>query len=292
MLLKTSSIDSQNKLGKIIQFPLTRIFLAILLVILGVIAAQLTIGLLSKSLAMTPVVSILSILIALFCVYFSYWLYVRWIEKRRLAELSANGAVQELTIGLLIGFGIIATVIGTLSMLGSYQIRGKNSWWVLLPAAVANIPSGFVQEILFRGIILRNFEERMDTWIALAISAVLFGLIHVFSANATVLSTLSIMLEGGILLAAAYLLTKRLWLAIGIHITWDLSIDGIFGIGMSAISGKSIPGLLQARLVGSDLLTGSNHGVEGSLVTFVIALMAGCILTWLALRTKHLLNSD
>jgi membrane protease YdiL (CAAX protease family) len=35
--------------------------------------------------------------------------------------------------------------------------------------------------------------------------------------------------EGGVLLSAAYVLTRRLWLAIGIHFGWDFSQDAIFG---------------------------------------------------------------
>jgi CAAX protease family protein len=37
--------------------------------------------------------------------------------------------------------------------------------------------------------------------------------------------------EGGVLPSSAYVLTRRLWLPIGIHFGWDFSQDALFGIG-------------------------------------------------------------
>lgn len=281
MLEKIESTHTARRLWRFVQFPLTRMLLAGLFLIIGVMAAQLVIGLFGTAVT-TPTISVLSILIAVLATYFSYRFYVQWIEKRPVTELLADEAVKEFTIGLLIGFGIVATIIGTLWVLGSYQILGFSTWLVLLSAAVADIPSGFVQEILFRGILFRITEESLGTWIAMIISAVLFGLIHILSANATLFSTVSIMLQAGILLAAAYTLTKRLWLAIGLHIAWDFAIDGVFGVGTAALSGKPMQGLLQGRLVGHEILTGGTQGVETSIVAVMVALLAGCLLTWLA----------
>jgi membrane protease YdiL (CAAX protease family) len=283
MMAKAKAFNSNPTPWKIIHFPLTRIVLGVLFVMVGAAIAQLILRLFGDS---TPTYarSLLSILIAVVIVYFAYGLYVHWIENRLVTELSRNGAIRELGMGMLVGFGIIATAIGILWMIGSYQVQGVNRWLVLLPALVANIPSAFVQEILFRGILFRITEESLGTWLAMGISALLFGLIHVFSANATVFSTLAIALEAGILLAAAYVLRRRLWLPIGIHIAWDFAVDGIFGVGSSALSGKAIQGLLQANLVGPELLTGSRYGVEVSVITLVLALFIGIFLTWLARR--------
>jgi membrane protease YdiL (CAAX protease family) len=289
MLSKTESINIESILWKVIQFPLTRIVLAAVFVTLGVVVTQLVISQFG-SLASSPAISMLSIVIALVAVYISYRLSVQWIEKRQVTELSANGAVKEFCLGLLLGSGIITTVIGVLWKLGIYQVSGFNPWLVLLPAASANIPSGFVQEILFRGILFRITEESLGTWIAMIISSMLFGLIHIFSVGATVFSTVSIMLEAGTLLATAYILTKRLWLAIGIHIGWDFAIDGIYGVGSSALSGSHMHGLLQARLIGSDLLTGGQFGVEVSIIAFAIALSVGAFLTVKARNTGKFIN--
>lgn len=289
MYPKATHIDSRNIWLKITHAPLIRIILAVSFVLTGVAAAQTVIRLFRPPIP-TSAYSIQSVIIALLAVYFAYRFYVHLIEKRQVSELSENGAIRELVTGMLIGFSIITTVIGILWALGSYQVYGFNPWLVLIPAAVANIPSVFVQEILFRGIVFRITEESLGTWLALAISAVLFGIVHIISTGATLFSALAIALEAGILLGAAFILTKRLWLAIGIHVAWDFAIDGIFGVGSPAISDKPIQGLIQARLMGIDLLTGGTHGVEASLVAVVVTLVAGCLLTWLAWRRKKFVS--
>ena len=52
---------------------------------------------------------------------------------------------------------------------------------------------------------------------ALVISAALFGVVHLGSPNATLYTAVAISLEAGLLLGAAYVLTRGLWLPIGIH---------------------------------------------------------------------------
>jgi len=286
MQKKIESTQNSQRLWKFIHHPLIRIVIAILFLMLGVAIAQLVIGLFGTTVT-TPGASIVSIAIALLATYFSYRLYVQWVERRKVTELSAGGAIKELGAGLLTGFFIVTVIIGILWALGSYQVTGFNPWLVLLPAAVANIPSGFVQEILFRGILFRITEESLGTWIALTVSTFLFGIIHVFSAHATIFSVLSIMLEAGILLTAAYILTKRLWLAVGIHIAWDFAIDGIFGVGSTAMTDKTIQGLFQAQLVGQRWLTGGDQGIEASIVGVLIAFVVGCSLIWLAVRKQR-----
>jgi CAAX protease family protein len=285
MQSKVKPAHPQTAFWKIVQFPLTRIILAALFVMLGVILTQAVAGFFGTS-ASSPLISMLIVALALTFVYLSYRLYVGTIELRPLKELSLSRALTELSAGLLAGFGLVAAVIGILWQLRVYQVTETNPWLVLIPVAVADIPSGFVQEILFRGILFRITEESLGSWGALVISAVLFGLVHIFSVNATLVSTLSIMLEAGLLLGAAYILTGRLWLVIGLHIAWDFTIDGIFGVGASGLSDKPLQGLLQARLVGMDLLTGGAHGVEASVVAVLVALLAGCFLIWLAWRRK------
>ena len=70
-------------------------------------------------------------------------------------------------------------------------------------------------------------------------------------------------------------LTRRLWQPIAIHIAWDFSLDGIYGVGTSGLSGAPSAGLLKAALIGPVWLTGGAAGVEASLVAVMIVLAAG-----------------
>jgi hypothetical protein len=258
---------------KVINFPLTRIILAILFVGIGVILVQVLINLLGSLFPTdNPVVGIFLTILALLAVYLAYAAYVRLIEKRPMKEFEGTGALRELGLGLLIGLGLFSLIILILWILGSYHVTGVNPWLVIVSALLANVPSGFIQEIIFRGVIFRIIEDWLGPWWALGISSVLFGIIHVLSASASVQSLIAITLEAGVLLGAAYLLTHRLWLPIGIHVAWDIANDGIFGVGSAGISGESIQGLLQATLTGPAFLSGGAAGVEASLVSVIVLL--------------------
>ncbi|HEY6673760.1 MAG TPA: CPBP family intramembrane glutamic endopeptidase [Rubrobacteraceae bacterium] len=47
-----------------------------------------------------------------------------------------------------------------------------------------------MQEVNLRGIVFRITEERLGTWVALAISVVLFALLHLASPGATVIGAI------------------------------------------------------------------------------------------------------
>ena len=132
---------------------------------------------------------------------------------------------------------------------------------------------------------LRLIEGWLGTWWALAITAVFFGAAHLGNPQATAFGAVAIALEAGILLGACYLLTRRLWLAIGLHAAWNFVQGGIFGSDISGTgSGR---GLIEARFTGPDLLTGGAMGIEASVVAIIVCTAAGLAML-LAVRRRGL----
>ncbi len=62
------------------------------------------------------------------------------------------------------------------------------------------------------------------------------------------------------LLAAAYTLTRRLWLSIGFHMAWNYTQSAIFSGIVSG--GVTDPGLIRSNIRGPDVLTGGSFGLE------------------------------
>ena len=91
---------------------------------------------------------------------------------------------------------------------------------------------------------------------------------HLPNPEATVLSSAAIALEAGVMLAAAYMLTRRVWLAIGIHAAWNFTQSGIFG---APTSGVPSPGFLEGQFQGPTWLSGGAFGPEAPSVA-----VAGC----------------
>jgi membrane protease YdiL (CAAX protease family) len=266
---------------KVFQFPLVRIIIAVLFVGVGLLIGQVLLSLLRSALAITNtgLANLLAFLLITPVTYFAYWIYVRSVEKRDVLELRGPKAAQELGFGSLIGFGLFSFIIGLLWLLGFYRVTGIQLIWLSLIGTLAGaFVSAFVQELIFRAVIYRITEEWLGTWWAVAVSAILFGLIHLTSAGATLFSALAVALQAGVLLAAAYALTHRLWMALGIHMAWDFANDGIFGVGVAGQTGQSIPGLLQARLSGPNLFTGGALGVEASLITLIVMVVASLVM--------------
>ncbi len=209
-----------------------------------------------------------------------YKAYKRWVERAPDTELSFTRALPELGAGLLIGALLFCFMTGVVALLGGFEIigvRGAGQIWSMIAIAIV---SGTFEEVLFRGLMLRHLESLTGTWIALAITSALFGAGHIFNPDATWFAAFAIAIEAGVLLGAAYLLTRRLWLAIGIHAAWNFTQGWVFSV---PVSGGDAPlGLLITRRIGPDWLTGGQFGLEASAVAMVVATLAGVALLYRA----------
>jgi len=208
-----------------------------------------------------------------------YAVYVRWIERRRLTELARDGAAGELGIGLAIGLGLFIVTAGLLVLAGLGRIERGAGLAAAAPWLIWVTATSMMEEILFRGVIFRLLEQRLGSWIALAISAALFGGLHAANANASAASTAAVAIEAGVLLAAAYMAAGRLWLPIAIHAGWNFAQLGLLGVQRP---GHATHGLWSSRFAGPALLTGGDWGPEISIVAVALCLAAAVVLLWIA----------
>ncbi|MEO5866555.1 MAG: type II CAAX endopeptidase family protein [Sphingomonas sp.] len=216
------------------------------------------------------------------CFVAGYFIFVRFIERRaRVDEFAPSGWARELGFGLATGFALFSIVIGIIAIGGGYRIVGTHPAQVVLPVLALSITAGVTEEIILRGIFFRLVESWLGSWIALAASAALFGALHLGNPNATLVAGAAIALEAGIMLAALYMLTRRLWAAIGVHAAWNFTQGGVYGI---AVSGFRQDGLFVPHVAGSDLLTGGSFGAEASLPAIVVCTLAGAAILWKAYR--------
>lgn len=271
-------------MNKILQIPFVRIIVAVLFIGVGIVVGQTVLNLLHSafSITNTGIANILVFILFTPATYFAYWMYVRYVEKRDLTELGFSNGFREFGFGSLTGFGLYGFVIAILWLLGFYRVNGFDLVWLSLIGALAStFVRAFASELIFRAAIYRITEEWLGTWWALAISAILFGLMYVSGSGVTIFSALAVTLYAGVILGAVYALTHRLWMALGLHMAWDFANEGIFGLGVGQ-TGASIKGLFQANLSGPELFTGGAGGVEASVVTLMIMLIAGILILWRA----------
>jgi len=216
-----------------------------------------------------------------------YYAYGRIVEGREVTELSTPGMGREWATGALIGAGLITGCVLILLGFGMYRIDGLNPATFLIPAVALAISSGTFEELFFRGVIFKSVEDMVGSWIALILSSLVFGFVHLLNPAGTIVGAVYISIEAGLLLAAAYLLTRRLWLAMGVHMAWNYTLSAIYSGVVSG--GVSDPGLIRGTFEGPELLTGGSFGLESSILALVLCTGAGIVMAVLAHRRGHFL---
>jgi len=264
---------------RFVRFPLTRLVIG--LVWISVPFAALQIVREEAGLQFAGAASALLALAIAATSAAAYISYVRVVERRRVDELARDGAVRQVALGIAIGVAAFSTTMLAICLTASCTIGAGDGASVMLATLAWAISAGVFEELAFRGIVFRIIEDGLGTWAALAISAAVFGLLHGFNPNATITSSAAIALEAGILLAAGFIYTRRLWLPIGMHLAWNFTESGVFG---ATVSGHSIGGIAATRTAGPELITGGEFGPEASIIAVVVCVSVAVTLLVLAHR--------
>jgi uncharacterized protein len=229
------------------------------------------------------------------------WLMARFIDHRPFADYGFHfnrAWAADFAIGLLLGALMLSGVFFTEERAGWVVVTGASVSGLSVGVASAVsvrllswIATGINEELVFRGYQIRNLAEgfmgpKRDARAALLTAALTssayFGLAHLLNANATVLSTVIIMVAG-LMLSLPVLLTGELALSIGFHITWNFFEGTVYGF---AVSG-SVPAthLFTIGQRGPVYWTGGAFGPEGGLVCLLWLLIDFALLAaWLRFR--------
>jgi len=215
-------------------------------------------------------------------VFGAYLVGYRYIEGRRPPEIAGLISFKEFFGGLALGVTLFSAVIVVLWLLRVYHLQARGTTAGLGAGALAALLAATVEETLIRGFLFRIVQMVGGTWIALIISSAFFGAAHAFNPGATVTSSLAIALEAGVLLAAAYVLTGRLWFPMGLHAGWNFSEGSLYGLSVSGFTAKNA--LTQGSLSGPVILMGGAFGPEASIVAVILCFGVATHLLWRAAK--------
>ena len=262
----------QTALGRSVQFPLTRF----ILVLAFLAPVSLAVMALDPGLeTSTPLTRSLVAACAAVLTYLAYCLYTRLVEKRKALEMTLKGSPAEFGKGLAIGSGLMITIVALLAVAGCYRVESFNLDWSILISAFLRLGSGaFLEELIFRLIIFKLTEEALGSWVALVVQAALFGAAHIGNPNASIFSSAAIVVEAGVLLAAAFMVTRRVWLIFGLHLAWNFVQSTVFGL---SVSGTTSHGIITPIVSGPEWLTGGAFGVEASWPAVGLCLVVGLL---------------
>jgi uncharacterized protein len=272
---------------KILRHPAFLLVVGFVIVVFSMVASGATLEAFMPARGRTDLAELFaSVVMTAFCVL-GYMLFVRFIERKPLKDFALNGAVREWGFGVAIGTGVMVVVVGIIWALGGYRVTGYNGAEIFVGILSMAIISGITEEILLRGIIFRFLEQWLGSMAALALSALLFGVLHLGNPNSSWLAAFAIALEAGILLGAIYMVTRRLWAAIGLHMAWNSVQGGVFGV---AVSGTDVKGLLISKPDGPDIISGGAFGAEASLPAIIVCTMIGLYFLYLAVQKGQVIK--
>jgi len=179
-------------------------------------------------------------------------------------------AWREFGMGAALGWGLVVLAVLPMVLTGSLQ----TTFWISPRAfylfginlgviAVASL----LEEVAFRGYPFQRLIEAIGPTMATILMALFFGVEHIYNTDATLTSILVTMFAG-VLLALAYLRTRALWLPWGLHLAWNLSMGGVFGLPVSGYT--KFATVVQTDAYGAVWLTGGAYGPEAALMTFLV----------------------
>ena len=205
--------------------------------------------------------------------------YVTLVDRRPFETfgLAREGRWSyELLVGVILGIGLPGLIFGISCLAGWTHITGSlfsqppaRILVVLVETLIALIGVAITEEMIVRGYMLQTLNWGYGTAVALIVSSLLFGMVHLFNPGATPLAFLGTA-GAGLVLGYSYLVTRRLWLPIGWHFGWNFALGPIFGF---PVSGIDIPSWVVQRTHGPALWTGGRFGPEASLMMLIVLLI-------------------
>lgn len=166
-----------------------------------------------------------------------------------------------------------------------------NQMFNTLSAGIAftGIAAGFVEEMVFRGVILHALEKRWNMKVAVIVPSLLFGMVHILGQNFSIGSCLLVVLAGtmvGIMFSMIAIESGSVWNSGIVHAVWNVVIiGGGLAIGQKIDSYSVMTYVLNSK---SFAITGGEFGIESSVISLIgYIIVAGIACMMITLRKKN-----
>jgi hypothetical protein len=186
--------------------------------------------------------------------------------------------------GSLIGAGslVLAVAIATASGGLLFSFSGDDLLPSIFQSLVTSgalfILAALAEEALFRGYPLQTFCRAKLSWVGLVLTSVAFSAVHLDNPNVVQGLTFLNTALAGVWFAVAYLRTRSLWFAWGLHWAWNWMLDSVLGLPVSGMNISAHP-LFKSADLGPAWLTGGRYGIEGG-VAATLALIIATLFVW------------
>ncbi len=207
----------------------------------------------------------------------SYFLLKLLINKY-LGSTLEEFAIPKLKISLkwlIIAFVLPITITGVyLCMQGEVQnlgmTRGEVINTITFGIFFSGLGAGFVEEMVFRGVILNVLNKKCGTIVAIIVPSLLFGFVHIIGMGFNILSIMLVLISGtlvGIMFSLIAMEKHSVWNSAIVHAIWNMVIiGGMLSIGESTDKNSIYSYVLDSKLF---VITGGEFGIEASIIAVI-----------------------
>jgi CAAX protease family protein len=208
---------------------------------------------------------------------------VRFLWRRDYRWVGLRFEPRAFLDGLVLGLGMAFCVVAILFFLGIAKVTegpGRFPSQELVVVLVGTLAwilfKSLIEEVIFRGMVAREFALRWGWPWATVASGVFFGMSHMVGLIPVMTPVLAVGLlvasqASNALFVLLFLKGKSLALPYGCHFGWNFAVAGLIGTTMSGTERNF--GLFTVELDGPGWLTGGEFGVEMSVVAILAFLL-------------------
>ena len=224
---------------------------------------------------------------AVFGVPFIFFV-AKFLWRRPWGWVRLHFDIKLLSYGLIFGVSIAILALLAVGLFGDIRItatpdrfKGEELVSIILGALGWVAFIAILEEFIFRGVVVREWAMKWGWPVATLLGGIYFGAVHIIGllSNINFISVLWIIIAsivGNLMFVALYVRGKSLWLPIGYHAGWNLSLKIFLGVTMS---GKdSSYGLFIIETSGQDLVTGGMFGIEASVVVMTLSIIISVLM--------------
>ena len=225
-------------------------------------------------------------------------IWARFVDHRRLTAYGLKVGpdwIRDASVGIVIAFiawGLALAVHLTTGWAHISAVLSPGTAENALPFIIALaafvvqfLLVGIWEELLFRGLMLTNAAEGFHTrWLSergavlagLAVSSLLFGVVHVD--QATSLPALGFWVLMGMVLGSTYIITDSLALPIGLHFATNLAFNNVYGLSnVRPETAEVAAAVLRPEFTGPARFVGVSGLVNIGVVVLIVGLSIGYV---------------
>ena len=188
-------------------------------------------------------------------------------------------------------WSIVLAILVPTYMVVVYLIVGKLSVnehtpveiiFLVLTSLVMGLKSGFLEEMLFRGIIMKSLESRWNKAVAIWVPSILFSLAHIPSMGSYSVVGILVLIVAGTMVGVMFSMAAYKGCSIAnsaiIHALWNFTlIANIFNISPDAMNPERL--IFSITLPTKNIfITGSDFGIEASIFAILAYIVVSLIL--------------